>query len=305
MSIKDIIREFKNLDLKSYPEKEIRDLFNNVGPIGSVIVTFHKGKSVMRARPNGEFQRFSKKSDFSYKPQDFNNTYQRASTPYETMFYATSVPDKIEEGELDNMRIIGLTETIPMLRDKTKSGYEKISFGRWVVKEDINLMAIVHEESYFEKSYYTRELVNAYDQFIKQFPKDVIDKSVNFQNFLAGEFSKEEIRDDYDYMISAIFTQNVVNSGFGLDGVLYPSVRTAGDGFNIAITPEATKKLQLCVAGECSIYKNKDQVVVGNDAIVEVEANQENFKLIDEDVDPQLYLEKIGVKSIEELKASR
>lgn len=303
MSINTIIKKFKNLDLSIYPVEEIKELFNEVGGIGVIVVSYHKGKSVMRARPNWENKRFFKKSDFSFKPQEFNKTFQRASTPNKTMFYATSIPDKIEKGELDNMRIIGLTETIPMLRDKTKSGYEKISFGRWVVQDDIKLVAIAHEKSYYNESNYTRELVDSYDEFIKTYPKDIIEKSMKFQDFLAGEFSKEEINNDYDYLISAIFTENIVKHGF--DGVLYPSVRTGGKGFNIAITPEASKKLKLYVAGECSIYKLKDQIVVGNNAIVELDGEQEYFELKDTETDQGMYLEKLGVKSIEELKARR
>ncbi|WP_299764567.1 hypothetical protein [uncultured Dokdonia sp.] len=300
MEIDNIIEEFKQLDLSKYPDAEIRDLFNKIGPVGAVIVTLHKGKSVMRARPNEKNKRFYKKSDLSFKPQEFNKTYQRASTPNQTMFYATSVPDKLEEGELDNMRIIGITETIPMLRDKTKSGFQKISFGRWVVQEDIKLMAIVHHDSYYNESNYTRELVNAFKNFITQYPEEIIEKSLKFQDYLSSEFAKEDIKADYDYMISAIFTEIVTRQG--LDGVLYPSVRTVGQGFNIAITPAATDKLALYVAGECSIYKSRDQVVVGNDAIVELDGKQTEFNLVDQENHEQLLLEKIGIKSIEELR---
>ncbi len=303
MKIDKIIEELRHLDLSKYPYAEIKGLFNKVGPIGAVIVTFHKGKSVMRARPNEENERFEEKSDLSFKPQKFNKTYQRASTPNETMFYATSVPEKLEKGELDNMRIIGITETIPMLRDKSKSGYQKISFGRWVVQEEINLMAIVHHESYYNESNYTRELVNAFKGFIKRYPKELIDKTLKFQDYLASEFAKEDIQADYDYMISAIFTENITSKG--LDGILYPSVRTAGKGFNIAITPKASEKLALYVAGECSIYKSKDHVVVGNDAIVELDGKQTSFKLVDRNNNEKLLLQKIGVKSIDELKMSK
>ena len=302
MEIDQLIENFRKLDLSKYPVNEIQNLLNHIGPIGAVVLNFHKGKSVMRARPNGENERFTKVSDLSFKPQEFNKTYQRASTPNRTMFYATSVPDKIEPGELDNMRIIGVTETIPILRDKTKSGYQKISFGRWVVQEDINLMAIVHNESYFKESNYTRELVNAYKEFINQYPKEVIEKSLKFQDFMASEFAKETINADYDYMISAMFAEHITSKG--LDGIFYPSVRTAGKGFNIAITPEARKKLKLYVAGECSIYKLKDQVVIGNDAIVELDGNQTEFELVDLPNHQDIYLEKLGIKSIDELKAS-
>ena len=82
MEIEKVIEQFKQLDLSKYPYAEIKDLFNKVGQVGAVIVTFHKGKSVMRARPNGENERFEKKSDLSFKPQRFNKTYQRASNEH-------------------------------------------------------------------------------------------------------------------------------------------------------------------------------------------------------------------------------
>ena len=64
-----IIQKMKNLDLSTYPKDEIISLFQQVGKIGHIVVTFHKGKSVMRARPNYDGERFEKKSDYSFKPQ--------------------------------------------------------------------------------------------------------------------------------------------------------------------------------------------------------------------------------------------
>lgn len=295
-----IIQKIKNLDLSIYPREEILSLFRQVGKIGHIVVTFHRGKSVMRARPNYNDGRFEKKSDYSFKPQAFNKTYQRASTPEQTMFYATSIPENVPQGELDNMRVIGVAETIPMLRDKTKSGYQKISFGRWYVHEDIHLIAIIQKERYADESSYTKELAEAYKQFVQTAPKEILETSLAFSSFLADEFSKEEIQHDYDYIISALYTELVTQSGF--DGVLYPSVRMGGQGFNIAITPEATKKLGLYVAGECSIYKLNDHAVLGNDAIVELTGKEEEFKLIELENDEKECLVQLGINSMEELK---
>ncbi|WP_407508821.1 hypothetical protein [Elizabethkingia anophelis] len=300
MDISTLIDNLKQLDLSTYPKDEIMSLFNQVGKIGYVIVTFHRGKSVMRARPNYNGERFEKKSDYSFKPQNFNKTYQRASTPNQTMFYATAIPDKLQPGELDNMRVIGVAETIPMLRDKTKSGYQKISFGRWYVHEDIHLLAIVQKEKYSLESSYTKELADAYKKFIDNTPKEILERSFAFTSYLADEFSKEEINGDYDYMISALFSELVAKKG--LDGVLYPSVRVGGKGFNIAITPDATKKLGLYVAGECSLYKLKDHTIVGNDAIVELNGTEEEFKLNNIERHEKECLAELGVKSIEDLK---
>lgn len=301
MDIKTTLEELKNTDLSKYPTKEINKLFNEFGRIASIVVHFHKGKSVMRARPNYDNERFEKRSQYSYKPQEFNKTYQRASTPNQTMFYATVIPDKIKEGELDNMRIIGVAETIPLLRDINKSGYQKISFGRWEVEKDLNLVAVVQKDKFYEESSYTRELADAYEEFLKNIPKEIAEKSLEISSFIADEFAKAEINNDYDYLISALFTELVTKKGF--DGILYPSVRVYGKGFNIAITPEATKKLKLKVAGECSIYKHKDHTVIGNDAIVELEGTEEDFKLVEIDNLQEECLKKIGLNTLDELKA--
>jgi hypothetical protein len=300
MDITTIIERLKNLDLSTYPKDEILSLLNQVGKIGHVVVTIHRGKSVTRARPNYNGERFEKKSDYSFKPQEYNKTYQRASTPNQTMFYATSIPDTLQPGELDNMRAVGVAETIPMLRDKTKSGYQKISFGRWYVQEDIHLLAIIQKDKYAEESSYTKELADAYQRFIASTPNDILERSLSYTTFLADEFSKEDIQNDYDYMISALFSE--LTTQRGLDGIFYPSVRVGGKGFNIAITPEATKKMGLYVAGECSLYKLKDLCVVGNDAIVELKGNEEVFKLVDKERYEKECLAQLGVTSIEDLK---
>jgi len=300
MEIEEVIAGLKGLDLSTYPEREIRDLMNNIGMIASMVVMYHPGKSVMRARPHSKEERFGLKSDLSFKPQRFNTTYQRASTPYQTMFYATAVPDKIPAGELDNMRIIGIAETVAIMRDLNKSGYQKISFGRWYVKDTLNLLAIVHKESYQKESSFTKELADAFTEASKNVPPEIVEKSLKIQSYLADEFSKEDIRGDYDYMISAIFTQIAVNKGY--DGIFYPSVRVGGRGFNIAITENATEKLGLYVAGECSLYKIKDRSIVGNDAIVELDGNQDAFQLNELPSREQMILERLGLTSIEELE---
>lgn len=300
MTIDEIISKLKSLNLDNEPATEVRELINQVGIIGYMLVTFHKGKSIMRARPNEDGQRFSHKDELSFKPQKFNTTYQRASTPNQTMFYATSLPDKIESGELDNARVIGVVEAMPWLRDKTTSGHKKITFGRWYVESDINLIAIIHKDTFYKESNYTRELVDAYNHFIKQEDKELLEKSLKFQYFLADEFSKE-INTHTDYLISAIFTE-IVSKNPNIDGVIYPSVRVLGKGFNIAIKPDACKKIGLYVAGECSIYKLKDHTVVGNDCKVELDGKTDIFKFEEIDNHREECLQQLGVKSIDELK---
>lgn len=300
MKIDKIISEFKALKLETKPTHKVKELLRQVGNIGYMSVTLHKGKSIMRARPNKGDEKFTCKADYSFKPQKYNKNFQRASTPNQTMFYGSFLPDNIESGELDNARLIGVLETMPWLRDELTSGYQKISFGRWYVEEDINLIAIIHNDDFYAESNYTRELINDYNYFINQTNSKTLENSLKFQKFMAYEFSKE-ISNHTDYLISAIFTE-ILTKHLNIDGVIYPSVRTFGQGFNVAIKPKSCKKLGLYVAGECSIYKLKDKSIIGNESIVQLDGKTEKFELEEIPDHRVKCLQKLGINSIDELK---
>lgn len=82
--------------------------------------------------------------------------------------------------------------------------------------------------------------------------------------YFAKEFSKKnEEGADYNYLISAIFTE-VVTTDHALDGVMYPSVQAGGQlGFNVAITPNAVdKKMKLLVAYETQIKRQERRYIL-------------------------------------------
>lgn len=278
--VKVILDKLANLDLSNYPLDEAKSLIRQIGKFGAIVETLHEGKIIMRARPNYGDEKFTSKCHLTYKPQQFNKTFQRASTPNRTMFYGTSIPEKLEKGELDNHRVVGVLESLSWLRDKTTKGYQKITFGKWVVKKDINLIALVHHEAFYKESSLTREIVEFFKSFIEKHPEEK-DTTIAIMDFFAKEFAKDikHGEPDFKYLISAAFAENMVD--MGLDGVFYPSVRVNGQGFNVAIKPEiADNNLELVAVGECSIYKYYEQSFVDNEAGLELFSNQTNFELI-------------------------
>ena len=299
MKVDEIIKRLKELDLSSYPIDEIRTLLNALGKVGHIIVSYHKGKSIIRVRPNSKFQRFNYVEQLSFKPQKFNTTYQRASTPYKTMFYGCTVANNPSKGELDNARAIAPFEAVKWLRDKSKKGYQKITFSRWIVKKDLHLVAIVFKESFYEQNSFTKELVDAYKEIFKSSSPEIIENSMKIQDFLAEEFSKEDTDNDYEYLISALFSEMCVKKGF--DGVFYPSVRVGGMGFNIAISPQATHKLRLYAAGESSVFKLYDHTVIGNDSILKYIGNRRKLKFKRIISHRKECLNQLGLKSMDDL----
>ena len=123
---------------------------------------------------------------------------------------------------------------------------------------------------------------------------------IDFHDFMSKEFSKE-IKTSLHYQISAIYSEMMCNHS-SIDGILYPSFRMEGQGLNLAIKPESMGKLGLFAAGEFIVYKNRDQIAIGNSASIALDGKTEEFEMNEEEKDIAKWLEIIGVKSIEDLK---
>lgn len=272
----DIIDQLKSLDLSKRPYAIIRDLLTKlISDIGFIKFTLHQGKYISRSRINCIGERFSKISELSYRPAYLNKTCQRASLPEQTVFYGSLLPSKYKKEELSELRITPVLEGIDFIQDKLSKGYSRATFSLWHVIKDINLIAILHNDKFIENNPLSAELVANFNYLASSFPK--FQSTIIIQNFLAEEFGKEVI-DDYDYAISAVFSDMIINLGY--DGVLYPSVKLTGETYNIAIEPQAANtKLQLKFVAECPIYKSGDRIVIDNDVSSLINPNQKDFTL--------------------------
>ncbi len=278
------INKLKNLDLSTYPVESIKNILTELNKLRVISITLSKGKDIIRARPNKGEEIFKTISDISYKPPQFNTTFQRASTPNNTMFYGCVIPHYTKKGELDNARVTAIMEASNLQRKSIDKGEEKITFSRWKVIKDIKLVAIVYHNDFIKNSTYTNELNSTYQKMLREFPEDV-DSNIIVTEYLAGEFAKKDITFDYDYLISALFTERVTQNG--LAGVYYPSVRTEGEGFNVAIHPYYVDNcMKPFVVGECTIYKKNKHVVLDNDSIAPLEFDQKEFSF-DPIIDPK------------------
>lgn len=272
---KSPIDKLKKLNLSKYPINEINEIMKEFGKFAVVVTTLHKGKTIIRARPNESNETFKTVSEISYKPAKLNTDFQRASTPNTTMFYGCVVPDNIENEEFNNARVTATLEASKLYRQEIESGEEKITFSRWTVTKDIPLIAIVYHKDFINNSSHTNELHTAYQVFLENNPKETA-KSNSVTEYLASEFAKKETPHDYDYLISALFTELVISQGFA--GVYYPSVRAEGKGFNVAIHPEfVNNNMKAIVSGECTLYKNGKDVVLDNDTIIEISEGKTEF----------------------------
>jgi hypothetical protein len=274
----NILKAIQSLDLSTYPYEKLKGLIASIGKSGGVVNTLHAGKTILRARPNYKGERFNKISEIGYKPAEWNKTYQRASTPYNTMFYGSTISENATQEELQIARIIGVFEAVPFIKDPKSEGEQIITYSKWRVVKDIQLVSIIHHKDFKRENSYAAEQRAKFDKFLADHPKEVGDKARLVTEFFANEFAKDLTPNDYDYMISAIYTELATENG--MDGVFYPSVRTGGEGFNVAIHPRCidNKFIVPEVVGECTMYKRGQNSFVDNDTIVELKEDQEEFE---------------------------
>lgn len=263
MDYQEILKQFSLLDLSSYPVNNVIELIRALGKFGVAQTNLHPGYKILRGRINYDNEVHDSISKLSYKPQEYNKTYMRASTPLQTMFYGSIISEVRHENEVESARIPIAYELSTLLRDSETEGELKITYTSWEVKEDIHLFSLIHHNEYKKPPQLIINLREQFENFISSHPEEK-EKTLAIVKFLSQEFAKSHINGDYDYLISAIYSE-MITSHF--DGVLYPSVRLGGEAINIAVKPNLidNKKIVLKAAGECTIYKKGKNVLIGND----------------------------------------
>ena len=158
--VKMAIDNLKALDLSQYPSSSINELFKAFGKVGAINYQLHAKKKILRARPEDDQWPYLTRAAHSFKPQKFNKSYQRASTPNSTMFYGSIIPEELDNGDLDIERMIVTTEASPWIRKKESCGVTKIAYSRWEVIEDINMIAVLQNKNFYDASSHTRKVTS-------------------------------------------------------------------------------------------------------------------------------------------------
>jgi hypothetical protein len=265
----DAIDRLKSYDLSKVSYDVVKHDIGLLAQFGCMGMVLHQGKSIIRARPNDDESPFTTRRALQYVPAEKNKRFARASSPYNTMFYGAVIPDEANKSDYDNSRVTATIEVSKILRPHSGviEGEEKVTYSKWIVTQDIPLLAMCYHSDFITNSPHTADLHRLYQQFLGSIPKELAEKSIAVTDFLAHEFAKENPFDKEDeYKISAAFTQMAVKKGIA--GIYYPSVPAFGKGFNVAIHPDFVDScLQLAVVGECTIYKYPEDIIVDNDTL--------------------------------------
>lgn len=280
--IENILIEFKNLDLSIYPQSQIEEIFKKIRKMPIHETTFHAGMVIYRARTKDNGETYCKRKDLSYKPREFNNKYQRASKPNRTMFYGAVIPTENLQYELDSEQVIAASEASYLLRnpDLYKTGEQKLVFGKWRIIGDCKLATVLYSDYKKNISPYSKNCSERLFEWLKSEHPDYFEHAKLLTDFFAEEYAKVGINEeeDYKYMISANFSESVVH--LGINGVIFPSVRIESKGLNVAIDPNFVDNfMRLESVCECTIYKNKNKIIINNDKLGYTKPEDQSFEL--------------------------
>lgn len=252
----------EKLDSVSSSEENLQELysiFNSIDDFSLPIIRFYidKGAFVIRQRINLQGKDFSSISELSYPPYTCCTGYGRANLPYHSMFYCCSFSNDFEA---PIPRYLALLETSKFANDTETIGIERATCSRWDVIENLNLLALPFSNNYQRT---TADIQQIRKEWNMELQKGIINKdALDLIEYMSNEIAKEVI-EDVNYFKIANFVNYLLyinKKTKDSDGVIFPSVAAAGEGFNVVLKPESVdKKLRFGGASLCYLIKNKKQ----------------------------------------------
>jgi hypothetical protein len=259
MNVDEVIETLNSFDLKNVSNEEVLFNVRSIGKMALLGVTIPKGTFVNRSRADVNFNCYYYEDDITYlKPPKLVSKFNRASLKGDSIFYGC-VP--IDEDE-SFCQMLSFAEVSNILgKDSEDRLEEYVTIGKWRVVEDFTVAAIAYHRDFLEINKELKAMNENYLKFVKDDPKKEKD-FLKISEFLSGEFAKPVSEDErYKYKISGSFSKVIME--LGASGILYPSSKAEGKGFNLALNPTTVDKcLRLEKIMVCRARKRKNNQFV-------------------------------------------
>lgn len=226
----DIVK--KMIDDNQFDADVLLSILNSFGKdIALIPLLLLKGQKIIRSRINDSNDLFYEISDLSYPPSHCVTRTDRASLKGAPMFYASVFTKDAEKtGALP--RIISALETLNILKEVHT--YQQCFFTQsiWLAKEDIHLFAFPVSEKY------KRECgeLNLFRKGWETYCKDNYSvDSIEFFSYIGDLMATPGFSCIYE--VTATCVDHIIRN-FDIEGIVYPSVPSEGEGLNICLKPE-------------------------------------------------------------------
>ena len=252
--INNIIRNFVFYPLDLLKLQELESKFQQKIPElhFQPITIFKDRRSIYRCRPNNPpYNSYFFESAISYNPNlQSIKTLERCNELYSSKFYGSISTDEVD-GEITCVAETSLKYRNDIDGNENNiDGFERFTVGKWNLKKDLTLLAIIPDKKNKEKelSKINKELIDAFDKLNSNYK--FTESQIEFFKLLGNEFTKNvKTGNENEYAISAMFSELALN----YKGIAFPSTKTKCQGFNIVINPD-----------KVSEYLELDKVVIGD-----------------------------------------
>lgn len=263
----NISESLDKIECKKENLEELYKIFHSVNNVPVMTFNVEIDAFLIRQRINEKDRFFELESELSYPPSGSCREYNRANIPYNPMFYSSIT---IEENAL-YARIVALMETSDFLKNVESCGIERSTISKWNVIKTLNLLALPFCDDYQRSNPFIDTIKEKWKKNMSFIKNKNSEDAIELIEYMSKEISKP-FNDSESYFKIANFVYYLLyinQSTLHFDGIIYPSVSSAGEGVNVVLKPEiADKKLQFKSASLCNIAKKGSKAIskIVNDA---------------------------------------
>lgn len=244
------LKIIRSLDIKSDNLELIKEHVKRL-PLPVPVTILKKGFYVYRARYiDGDFPGHRKQMSYPYET-DFVKYFGRCNCPGQQIFYGSVMSDKIKE-----TRVTGISEIIDFdSLDRSKRHF--IAIGAWLVQEEIFLAELYLRDEKV-KNKITQDANTSHKNQLSTLTPEERQKHEEILTFFSDEFTEPNGRYELTSSISNLYFNNFFkkkdnSESFSIEGLSYPSVKTEGQGMNVALLPntvDTKMKLEMVMINE-------------------------------------------------------
>lgn len=251
-----ITESLDKIDSSKMDLQELYTIFNSVNNIPIIHLTLECDSFLIRQRLNDNNNSFETESDLTYPPLEFCTKYSRANIPYHPMFYSSIT---VQE-DVPYARMVVLMETSEFFKDVTTCGIERSTISKWNVIKSLNLLAMPFNDNYQRSNDFIDNIKSLWKQSLFFRKNKLAEDSLELIEYMSKEISKQcNDSDSYFKIANFVYYLLYINkSTLNFDGIVYPSVPSAGEGVNVVLKPDvADNKLQFESAAICHVAKRE------------------------------------------------
>lgn len=243
------------IDCKKENTDELYSIFRSVDEhsLPIVRVELPRSSTFVRQRPNPCIGAYDSIQELRYPPYLVTG-YGRANIPYNPMFYCCACSNSVSNKET---LLLGtsLLETSKFARDIMGNGIERLTASIWSCDRNLSLVAIPFSDTLKSPCSEICCVQKQWKSMLKNV--EVSPDGLELIEYMSEEISRELKGYEY-FKISNFVYWLLYHNGktCHADGIIYPSIKSQGECFNIALKPSVVDEaMSIRDVVECQISK--------------------------------------------------